>query len=155
MTITSGASSASSAPGPSGSAIPTSASASSRRPRTVIRPGSPGPPPTSATPAARRRKWRGGGGPPPQPRARARGGGAPRGGGGRVGAPRPPAPVLLRLARDRRVDRRRARAGDDQPGAVAVAGPVLAGVPVDPALGGELFQRRGDGRRDQHHVGPR
>ena len=49
MTSTSSGSVSSSSRGASRSTTTTSASASSRRPRTVISPGSPGPPPTSAT----------------------------------------------------------------------------------------------------------
>ncbi len=60
MTSTCGGSSSSRSRGPSRSAMTTSASASSRRPRTVIRSGSPGPPPTRATPVVRAR-WCGAG----------------------------------------------------------------------------------------------
>src|SRR5215475_2986034 len=136
MTNTSGGSSASSSRGASRSLITTSASASSWRPRTVIRPGSPGPPSTSATPGVWRRKCLaeivpaaialvmalrvaaehadadvGGGA----------GGGCPGRRGGRVVGSDAPGALSFRLFGHPRVNLRRTRAGADQPGAGAVA----------------------------------
>jgi hypothetical protein len=47
------------------------------------------------------------------------------------------------------------RAGADQPGPGAVAGPVAPRLPADPPGRGQVFQRRGDLRRYQQHVGAR
>ncbi len=155
ITSTWGGSSASRSRGPSRSAMTTSASASRRRPRTVMRSGSPGPPPTRATPAVRVRWWgrRGCRRAVPRPRRRgwrrcagvasARVGGEHRdgdalavagrrgpGGGlvGVVGADAPDA-VVLRLGGGRRV--RVGVAGGDQgvPGVGEVALGVRAAVP--------------------------
>src|ERR1700722_8849037 len=174
MTVTSGDSSASSSRGPSRSAMTTSASASSCLPRTGMRPRAPGAPPAQCPARDPGAVMPPGDRPGPQPRrdrvadgravpgvaaehadagvAGRSGGGRPGRRGGRVVGAHAPGAGRLSLRRHRAVHFRPVGAGDDQPGARAVAGGVLTAAPLDPAAGGKLLERGSDGRRDQDHV---
>ena len=164
---------------PAGRRATTSASASSRRPRTLISPGSPGPPPTRAThPAAAGRWWRSGRSPESRASATAS---RKRGGAARVAAGGHRDGHVPRARDGRRPGSRHRRVvGPDAPdaGALGVRGDQVVGSPGHRWPCGPARRRRGrrrcspgpasvtapdrhqvvqvlaDPRRDQHDVGP-